>query len=73
MNTNPSDPAFPHPAGQVSVGLTKREYFAGLAMQAWLTNDPSEPDDKIGEWSVKAADALIVALNYPQPPQPPQS
>lgn len=60
-----------HPDGNVTcLGLTKREYFAALAMQGLLTNSyqcisPSNPS--LGKWSVEAADALIKALNEIQP------
>ena len=45
-------------------GLTKREYYAGLAMQGLLSNDGRgfTPNNLAGR-SVKMADALIVALN----------
>lgn len=67
--------AFPfeieHKDGNIyAKGLTKREYFAAMAMQALLTSSyqcisPSEPS--LGKWSVEAADALIKALNESQP------
>ena len=46
-------------------GLTPREYFAGLAMQA-ISSSPYSWDmsySKIAECAVKQADALIVALS----------
>lgn len=46
-------------------GLTTREYFAGLAMQA-ISSSPYSWDmsySKIAECAVKQADALIVALS----------
>ncbi len=61
-----------------SNGLTKREYFAGLAMQGFLdklsnitTQDPAHPDwlsvapdfEGLAAGSVKMADALIAELN----------
>lgn len=42
-------------------GLTKREYFAGLAMQG-LAFKFNAPDEKLAEWSVKMADALLAEL-----------
>ncbi len=47
-------------------GLTKREHFAGLAMQGLLANLP--PDGAIGDETtankaVELADALLAALN----------
>ena len=52
------------PEDSISGGLTKREYFAGLALQGLLAN----PEIPIGELSnateaVEYADALITALN----------
>jgi len=58
------------------VGLTKREHFAGLAMQALISNpDIKRPRDN-DEWkndlktfssiAVEYADALLTALETPQ-------
>lgn len=59
----------------ISTGLTKREWFAGLAMQAWIQNSEVMSDfEKIlpdstaiqmalGKLSLQAADALIKELN----------
>lgn len=81
--TNGNDPSSPlvdieqtcinqTPLG-VFFGLTKREYFAAMAMQSFL--GPNLPVDRcmnesndvllrnVSEASVKAADALISALN----------
>lgn len=46
-------------------GLTKREYFAGLAMQGMLSNrDYTETNSaQLARGSVVQADALIAALN----------
>lgn len=49
----------------VDGGITKREYFAVLAMQGNLaacTNSYPDPET-LAEKSVKYADALIAALN----------
>lgn len=50
---------------EVVDGLTKREYFAGLALQALI---PVLEDDasmeEIADAAVSAADVLIEALNY---------
>jgi hypothetical protein len=71
-NTNSDDAAFPvfSSYGQVRVaagGLTKREYFAALAMQGLMAADA----DKVNRWSprqiaqvsVDNAEALIDELN----------
>ena len=50
-----------------SGGLTKREYFAGMAMQGYcggeFTGQSGMPHKDMAEWSVEMADALIEALN----------
>jgi hypothetical protein len=54
-----------HPDGNVTCkGLTKREYFAAMAMQA-LLSDPniSTTYSHYAENAVQAADALIAELN----------
>lgn len=46
-------------------GLTIRQHYAGLAMQGFLSTSRywiDEPE-KVAEWSVRQADALINALN----------
>jgi len=45
--------------------LTKREYFAGLAMQGYCANSSlaTEPDSLLAEYAIKTADALIDELN----------
>ena len=53
---------------RLAIGLTKREHFAGLAMQSMIL-DPSEAlvgFDDVAEEAVKHADALLEALekNY---------
>ena len=74
MPTNPNEPAFGGPVP----GLTKREYFAGLAMQGLLANHgfsektrchvPATGKD-IYSWrplameAVEAANELIAALD----------
>lgn len=46
------------------VGLTKREYFAGLAMQGIASSDLTYED--IAHDAVKMADALLVELDKPK-------
>lgn len=51
-------------------GLTKREYFAGIAMNGWLACHFSSDSDgytlsdkeKIAEWSIGMADELLKQL-----------
>jgi len=53
-------------SGYQQDGLTKREYFAGLAMQSYasgeFTGQSGMPHEVIAEWSVKMADALLKQL-----------
>lgn len=48
-------------------GLTKREYFAGLAMQGLLANSHHEIvsalESKIAEWAIGVADELLKQLD----------
>lgn len=46
-------------------GLTKREYYSGLAMSGYMANmyTPHECPKKIAQYVVRVADALILALN----------
>lgn len=50
-------------------GLTKREYFAAMAMQVCVAKlDYSHtPNQEIAEAAVNLADALIAELNKPKP------
>lgn len=72
--TNPNNCAFPADAHtQSEGGLTKREYFAAMAMQGILANtewaktftkdDFDEFKDRASSASTEMADALIEALN----------
>jgi hypothetical protein len=56
MKTNPNDPAFHNP------GLTKREYFAAMALQGLLA-DNTYNTDVAANVAVDFADLLIEALN----------
>lgn len=64
--TNPDDPAFPQlMANNDQPGLTKLEYFAGLAMQGNLMNPRIKEKDRliIHANAVAHAQALIKELN----------
>lgn len=81
MTTTSHSPAFPLDAevnanrDTEHLGLTKREYFAAMAMQGMGTWMPLGNGDLMtgytlfarGEWAVKQADALIAALNEVKP------
>lgn len=78
--THPNDSAFAKPAfvseqGVVDhpqEGLTKREYFAAMAMQGYcggeFTGQSGKPHKDMAEWSVEMADSLIEALNKTKQP-----
>ena len=71
--TNPNDPAFVKTAeacddgfhsAVVRSGLTKREYFAAMAMQGLLRSNYGVIEHAIGASdAMKCADALIKELN----------
>ena len=47
------------------LGLTKREYFAAMAMQGYIVQRRAQDDTsrrKVAEWSVNMADELLKAL-----------
>lgn len=82
---NPNDPAFPGMQGGMGAlavgfiptsGLTKREYFAAMAMQGIVTNNalvkfldglreqtPLLTQDCIASFAVQCSDALIAELS----------
>lgn len=64
----PNAPAFARPASETrlwetvpSSGLTKREYFAAMAL-AGLSANPATPIERIGEMAVRRADAVLAEL-----------
>lgn len=66
---NGNEPANPiKDSGFYRLGLTKREYLAGLAMQGLLTRSNGNPQlgiiegERIAEESVLMADALLIEL-----------
>jgi hypothetical protein len=70
---NQNSPAFPTEIAfnektkvtTISHGLTKREYFAGLAMQGYIVERHGQDDidrAKVAKWSVKLADELLKQL-----------
>lgn len=76
MKTYPTSTAFPfnreeevgdygHKVSNFEDGLTKREYFAALAMQGLCANPGCgvTGPSKIAEWAVEQADKLIEELN----------
>lgn len=71
MSNNKTDPNEPinttnYRESYTSIGLTKREYFAAMAMQGLLTKPLYYINRGIGEEAVQIADNLIEALNNEQ-------
>jgi hypothetical protein len=66
VKTNPDEPIHPvvRPISSLyhTTGLTKREYFAAMALQALVTKNNNEYDYCVIS-AVKFADALIEELN----------
>ena len=74
MSTNPNAAAFPldcdtDPIRDIAHhGMTKREYFAAMAMQGFASNSAIDwTFEQYAEGGLKAADALIAALNEVKP------
>jgi hypothetical protein len=70
MTTNPNDASTGYGyANQYTVrsekGLTKREYFAALAMQGILAGKVQTDSIFVADYAVEYADALIKSLNDP--------
>lgn len=69
--TRPHDPAFVKGISGPSegeLGLTKREWFAGLAMKECGFQANSSYYEAVARQAVTAADALIKALNEKEKP-----
>jgi len=64
MKTKPNEAAFPLKNELIGYGLTKREYFAAMAL-CGISADPSCSIDLCG-FAVKMADQLIEELNKEQ-------
>ena len=63
MTTKPDDPAYP--CSKIK-GLTKREYFAAMAMTGYLASVPTDTIERpeyAASHAVQYADALINELN----------
>lgn len=69
-NLNGELPAYPlskdHVDGRDYRGLTKREYFAAMAMQGYCGGEyigqSGVPHDAIAKWSIEMADELLKQL-----------
>lgn len=52
---------------ELLTGLTKREYFAGLAMNGYLSCiDVDATMEEVARYSAKQADLLLAELNKPK-------
>jgi len=60
---NYDNSAFPRRAGIPHPGLTKREYFAAMALQGLLADPSTIISKNVAQDAVKLADHLIQALN----------
>lgn len=85
MKLDPNSPAFPFTemsinnppvVAEIHYGLTVRQHFAAMALQAFISADPSEEgvvnevsEDaaRLARTSVRYADALVQALNAEAP------
>jgi hypothetical protein len=69
MKTEGNDLAFPnrgqHEDYERATGLTKREYFAAMAMQGFIASDlhAELSERQVSSLSIEAADNLINELN----------
>lgn len=65
MRTLPHANAFPGHSELTGPehGLTKREYFAALALQGLFAQSDGWAPEDAGEFAARCADALINALN----------
>jgi hypothetical protein len=64
---NPTRPAFPTNARMYDAaqGLTKREYFAAMAMQGLLANPEFKFEEKYtADYAIKEADELLKLLSF---------
>ncbi len=66
--TAPNEPAFPEVQelpqfNRHTYGLTKREYFAAVAVQGLLASTSTGSYQLFAEKAVKMADQLIIELN----------
>jgi hypothetical protein len=62
MSTTSDNPAFPGAINKNLTGLTKREYFAGLALQGVVAHEGSMMEGTASR-AVRLADELIETLN----------
>ena len=66
MNTiDDGGPASPYDGfngwGEPNQHMTLRDYFAGLAMQGWVADEPVDRFDQCAKYSYMMADAMLEA------------
>lgn len=67
--THADDAIHPLTSESAPIGLTKREYFAAVAMQGIMASPQNEYFDikEVARQAVEISDALIAELNKPTP------
>ena len=55
-------PVTPIQGSRTSQGLTKREHFAGMLMQGFISGEPEGADTKNADWYANAAVGMAEAL-----------
>ena len=63
METKANEPAYPNIQVPSLKGLTKREYFAAMALQGLLATNSTTTTEYYAIDAVRVADALIEELN----------
>jgi hypothetical protein len=63
METKANEPGYPNIEVPSLKGLTKREYFAAMALQGLLADYESECIEDYSKYAVKLADSLIEELS----------
>ena len=61
--TKPNDPVYPNKFVPILYGLTKREYFAAMAMQGFITKYGVDCQEQHIKQAVFMAEFLIEELN----------
>jgi hypothetical protein len=63
METKANETAYPNIQVPSTENLTKREYFAAMALQGLLADYESESIEDYSKYAVKLADSLIEELS----------
>lgn len=54
-----NDPAFPTSGQYRDLGLTKLEWFAGMALAGLVVDNPGESKETISRWAFDLAEAML--------------